>query len=60
MQWKSWQVETNSAEIWFPTRDDEVGHICVTDYWRIKEMTQAGVIDWLIAMGHEWVKTAPL
>jgi hypothetical protein len=29
-------------------------------YWRIKEMTQAGVIERLIEMGREWVKTPPL
>jgi hypothetical protein len=30
---------------------DEVGHMRVTDYWRIKEMSQASVIDRLIEMG---------
>ena len=60
MQWKSWQVETNGVSIWFPVTGDEVGHMRVTDYWRIKEMTQAGVIDRLIEMGREWVKTADL
>ena len=59
MQWKSWQIETNGVELWFPTRSDEVGHMRVTDYLRIKEMTQAGVIDRLIEMGREWVKTPP-
>jgi hypothetical protein len=39
---------------------NEVGHMRVTDYWRIKEMTQAGVIDRLIEMGKEWVKTPPI
>jgi hypothetical protein len=36
---------------------EEVGHMRVTSYWRIKEMIQAGVIDQLIDMGREWVKT---
>jgi hypothetical protein len=48
MQWKDWQIETNGMELRFPTRGDEVGHMRVTDYWRIKEMTQAGVVDGLI------------
>jgi len=60
MKWKSWQVETNGVEIWFPTRGDEVGHMRVADYWRIKEMTQAGVIDRLIEVGREWVKKPPI
>ena len=60
MQWKSWQVETHGVSIWCPTRGNEVGHMRVTDYWRIKEMTQAGVIDRLIEMGRERVKTPPI
>ena len=45
MKWKSRQVETNGVEIWFPTRGDEVSHMRVTDYWRIKEMIRVGVLD---------------
>jgi hypothetical protein len=60
MQWKSWQVETDGVALWFPTTGEEVGHMRVTDYWRIKEMTQAGVIDRLIEMGREWAKTPPI
>jgi hypothetical protein len=60
MQWKSWQVETDGVSILFPTTGHEVGHMRVTDYWRIKEMTQAGVIDRLIEMGRQWTKTPPI
>jgi hypothetical protein len=60
MYWKSWQIETDGVELWFPTRGDEVGHMRVIDYWRIKEMIQAGVIDRLIELGRAWVKTAPI
>ena len=60
LQWKSWQLETDGVSIWFPVTGDEVGHMRVSDYWRIKEMTQAGVIDRLIEMGREWVKTPPI
>jgi len=60
MQWKSWQVETDGVALWFPTWGEAVGHRRVTDYLRIKEMIQAYVIDRLIEMGREWVKTAPI
>jgi len=60
MQWKSWQVETDGVALWFPTTGEAVGHMRVTDYWRIKEMTQAGVIDRLIEMGRDWVRTPPI
>ena len=60
MQWKSWHVETDGVSIWFPTKGESVGHMRVTDSWRIKEMIQAGVIDRLIEMGREWVKTPPI
>jgi hypothetical protein len=60
MQWKSWQIETDGVMLWFPTRGESVGHMRVTDYWRIKELTQTGVIDRLIEMGREWVKTPPI
>ena len=60
MQWKSWQVETDGVEIRFPTRGHEIGHMRVTDYWRIKEMIQAGVLDRLIEMGSAWSKTPPI
>ena len=46
--------------LWFPTTGEAVGHMRVTDYWRIKQMTQAGVIDRLIEMGQAWVKTTPI
>jgi len=52
--------ETNGVEIWFPTRGASVGHMRVTDYWRIKEMIQAGVIERLIELGRAWVKTPPI
>ena len=32
MQWKSWQVETDGAALWFPTTGEEGGHMRVTDY----------------------------
>jgi len=60
MQWENWQVETDGVSLLFPTTGNEVGHLRVTDYWHIKEMTQAGVIDRLIEMGREWVKTPPI
>ena len=60
MQWKSWEIETDGVSILFPTTGDEIGHMRVTDYWRIKEMIQAGVIDRLIEMGSAWVKTPSL
>jgi hypothetical protein len=31
-----------------------------TRYWRIKEMTQAGMLDRLIEMGRAWTKTPPI
>ena len=60
MQWKSWEIETDGVSILFPTTGDEIGHMRVTDYWRIKEMTQASIMDRLIEMGREWVKTPPI
>jgi hypothetical protein len=60
LHWKSWQVETDGVSLWFPTTGEEVGHMRVTDWWRIKEMAQSGVIDRLIEMGREWVKTPPI
>jgi hypothetical protein len=45
------------CDLWFPWIGKEVVEICVTDYWRIKEMTREGVIDRLIEMGRNWVKT---
>ncbi len=32
IQWKSWQVETDGAALWFPTTGEEGGHMRVTDY----------------------------
>jgi hypothetical protein len=44
----------------FPTTGDEVGHMRVSDYWRLKEIIQSDVLDRLIEMGRAWVKTPPL
>ena len=55
LQWKGWQIKTDGTSIWFPTTGDELGHTRVTNYWRIKEMAQAGVVDRLIEMGRDWV-----
>jgi hypothetical protein len=60
LHWKSWEVETDGVSLWFPTTGESVGHMRVTDWWRIKEMAQSGVIDRLIEMGSEWVKSPPL
>jgi len=57
MQWKSWHVETDGVALWLPTTGEEVGHMRMTHYWRIKEMTLAGGIDRLIEMGRDWAKT---
>jgi hypothetical protein len=46
--------------LWFPTTGEAVGHMRVTDHWRIKQMIQAGMIDRLIEMGRGWVKMPPL
>lgn len=45
LHWKSWQVKTDGVSLWFPTTGEEVGHMRVTDWWRIKEMAQAGILD---------------
>jgi hypothetical protein len=60
MHWKSWEIETDGATIRFPTTGDEVGHMRVSDYWRLKEIIQSDVLDRLIEMGRAWVKTPPL
>lgn len=60
MHWKSWQIETDGVTIRFPTTGDDVGHMRVSDYWRLKEIIQSDVLDRLIEIGRDWVKTPPL
>ncbi len=60
MQWKSWEIETDGISILFPATGDEIGHMLVSDWARMKELAQTDVIERLIEMGREWVKTPPL
>jgi hypothetical protein len=60
IQWKSWEIESDGVSILFPTTGDEIGHMLVSDWARLKELAQTNVIDRLIEMGREWVKTLPL
>jgi hypothetical protein len=60
MQWKSWEIESDGVSILFPTTGDEIGHMLVSDWARLKELAQTNVIDRLIEMGREWVKTPPI
>jgi hypothetical protein len=60
MHWKNWEIETNGEVLSFPMTGEVIGDMRVTDWWRLKEIMQAGVIDRLIEMGREWVKTAPI
>ncbi len=60
MQWKSWEIESDGVSILFPTTGDEIGHMLVSDWARLKELAQTDVIDRMTEMGQEWVKTRPL
>ena len=60
MHWKSWEIETDGVVLSFPMTGEVIGDMRVTDWWRLKEIMQADVIDRLIEMGREWVKTAPI
>src|SRR4051812_45633012 len=60
LRWRDWWIESDGASIWLPTTGDSVGHMLASDWARLKELAQIDVIDRLIEIGREWVKTPPI